>query len=122
VKGTALAALVYLALFVPFGIFFTSDEGLPQPYFTILGTGILAGSWAVGRFVGAFWAVLLPVVPWSTAILLISITPEEDLGEVTRQGSMILWSFVFLLLTGLVFAGILSARRLSVFRGRIRPR
>jgi len=71
----------YLALFVPFGVFFAAD-GLPQPYATILGALILYGSWAVGRVVANLWAALLPLIPWATAVALIYFAPEE--GEVGR--------------------------------------
>jgi hypothetical protein len=107
-KGLAIAASIYLALFAPFGVFFVGD-GLPQPYATILGALILYGSWAVGRVVANFWAALLPLIPWVTAVALIYFAPEE--GEVGRAGAAILWSVVFVFLTGLVVAGVLSGRR-----------
>jgi hypothetical protein len=103
-----IASAIYLALFVPFGVFFAGD-GLPQPYATILGALILYGSWAVGRFTANLWAALLPLIPWVTALALISFGPEE--GEVGRVGAAVLWSVVFVFLTSLVVAGALSARR-----------
>ena len=106
----ALASAIYLLLFVPPGVFFTG-EGLPAPYFTIVGALTLVASWAVGWVVGAPWALLLPLIPWTTALILIALAPAEDFGEVTRRGSMVLWSVVFLFLTFLVLAGVLMAGR-----------
>jgi hypothetical protein len=107
-QGKALESAIYLLLFVPPGVFFTG-EGLPSPYFTIVGGLILAASWAVGWVVRALWALLLPLIPWTTALILIALAPADDFGEVTRRGLMILWSVVFLFLTFLVLAGVLMA-------------
>jgi hypothetical protein len=115
-----LASMAYLALFVPFAVFFTGD-GLPQPYATILGALILCGSWAVGYIAQSLWAALLPVIPWVTALVLIFVTPEE--GDVGRAGAAILWSILFLFLVVLVIAGSVSGRRrLSGLRQGVRSR
>jgi len=102
--------VLYLGLFVPFGIFFTGD-GLPQPYAKVFGVLILLGSWLIGRLVASFWAPLLPLLPWATAVILIYATPEG--GEESRAGAAILWSFVFALLTALVIVGVFWGRRTS---------
>jgi hypothetical protein len=103
------ASAAYLALFVPPGVFFAGD-GLPQPWFTIVGTLIMGGSVAVGWVVAKAWAVALPLAPWVAALVVIAVADDEDFGEVTRRGSMILWSVVFAFLIVLVAAGILARR------------
>jgi hypothetical protein len=65
-----------------------------------------------------FWALAVPLIPWTAALILIAIAPADDFGEVTRQGSMLLWSFVFLVITGLVLVGLLIARRTEADRAR----
>lgn len=116
----AVASTVYLLLFAPFGVFF-AGEGLPYPYSMIIGTLILIASWAVGWVIGSLWALVLPAIPWTTALILIAIAPEEDFGEVTRRGSMILWSMVFVFLAALVVAGVLMARRRAPNTGPVQP-
>jgi hypothetical protein len=72
----ALVSFGYLALFVPFAIYFTKG-GLPDPYGTWLGLAILAGSGIVGYVVASWWAVLLPLAPWLTALILILVSPAS---------------------------------------------
>jgi hypothetical protein len=97
------APLVYLALFVPYAVFFPGD-GLPGPYWWILGAAILIASPLVGYVVGAPGAMLLPVVPLLLAVVLIYATPEE--GEVGRAGASVLYSFLFAVLVLLVGLGV----------------
>jgi hypothetical protein len=106
----ALAAFGYLALYVPFGIYFTKD-GLPDPYATWLGLAIVAGSGIVGYIVASWWAVLLPLAPWVTALVLIAVSPEGEGSDVGRTGAAFLWSGVFAFLTVLVVIGVASRTR-----------
>jgi hypothetical protein len=108
-KRDALAAVAYLGLFVPPGVFFAGD-GLPQPWFTIVATLIVGGSWLIGWLIARAWAVALPLAPWIAALVVIAVADDEDFGEVTRTGSMILWSVVFGFLTALVAGGVVARR------------
>jgi hypothetical protein len=72
-------------------------------------TALVAAILYLALFVPSWWAILLPLVPWITALILILISPEGV--EVGHRGAAILWSFVFAFLTSLVAAGIFSARR-----------
>ena len=97
-------------MFVPFGIYFTKD-GLPDPYATVLGIALLVGSVAIGYIVGSWWALILVIPPWVTALILIALSPEEEFYEVDATGSAALWSIVFAFLASLVAGGVLTAKR-----------
>ena len=103
------ASIVYLVLFVPFGVGFAGN-GFSGPYSTVLGTLILVCSPVVGLTVGR-WALVLPLLPWTTALVLIALAPETDFVEVSRGGSMVLWSLVFAFIAGLVLAGVIARNR-----------
>jgi hypothetical protein len=111
-KRASLASVLYLLLFVPFGVGFAGD-GLGEPYATVLGGLILVSSPIVGYVLGSPWALVLPAMPWTAALVLIVLAPESDFVEVSRSGSMFLWSFVFAFISALVLAGVVvrKARR-----------
>jgi hypothetical protein len=106
-------SLAYLALFVPFAIFF-AGEGLPTPYSAVLGPLIVLASPLLGLLVGRPAAMLVPAVPWFVAVLLVWATAGE--GEVGRGGVTILYTLLFAALTLLVGLGV--AARIAFRRGR----
>jgi hypothetical protein len=111
-KRALLASVLYLLPFVPFGVGFAGD-GLREPYATVLGSLILVSSPIVGYVLGSPWALVLPAMPWTAALVLIVLAPESDFVEVSRSGSMFLWSFVFAFVSALVLVGVVvrKARR-----------